>query len=297
VVQGRTVEMTARVRGAKVDLPDRPSRDLQTLDDHPDIVVVTRAAPGVSSGQPIVFVVHVKLETDMWLVREDMRLAFLGDANVRYPWGGALRLGGTIELTRGEAEAYGRRFRIDGGVVNFDPAAELDPVVDVRGHWDSPEATVHLRVAGRLSRPRITFASDPAHSQDEIVNLLVLGRLEGPDGGQSSVNDTAARQTGALLAGIGAALAQESVREALPDVVPIIAIEPGDEVTATRYRAGSQVADRLYVEGSVGGAGSTRSGQNTQEVRMEYRLSPRWSVEGHGGDENSGADLLWSYSY
>jgi autotransporter translocation and assembly factor TamB len=299
-VQGRTITMDADLRGARVDLPARATRDLQSLAEHPDIVVVTREVTPEPEGEPIVFVVHVDLRDEMWLLRDDMRIAFVGEVNVWYAWAGDLLLEGTIELSRGEAEAYGRRFRIDTGYVTFEALpGKLDPVLDVRAIWENPEHLVLLRVSGRLSSPRLSFGSDPPDlSQDQIMMLLVTGRTDLRDpNDQQTVDDAAERQTAALLQGIGVALAQQSVHESLPDVIPIVAIEPGEEGFAdARYRAGRQFG-RFYSELSYSSTEAPRPGQNRWETRIEYRLSRRWSVESHAGDENQGADILWSYSY
>ncbi len=299
-VEGKTITMDAKLRGARVDLPARATRDLQSLADHPDIVIVTRQTASELEGEPIVFVVRIDLRDEMWLVRDDMRIAFVGRVNLWYAWAGDLLLEGTIELSRGEAEAYGRRFRIDTGFVTFEAVpGKLDPLLDVRAIWENPEHLVLLRVSGRLSRPRISFGSDPADlSQDQIMTLLVLGRTEARETNeQQTVDETAERQTAALLQGIGVALAQQSVHESLPDIIPIVAIEPGEEgFSDARYRAGRQFG-RFYSEVAYSSTEAPRPGQNRWETRIEYRISRRWSVESHAGDENQGADLLWSYSY
>ncbi|MCI0636649.1 MAG: translocation/assembly module TamB, partial [Actinobacteria bacterium] len=296
-VRDHDVEATARVRGAKVLLEDRETRELQNLDDHPDIEIVTRTPPELTPERPVRFIVHVKLDTPMWITRSDMRLSMTGDVDVRHTWGEEVQLAGLIELARGQVQAYGRRFLIDAGYLRFQAEDDIDPFLDVRASWENPTATVILRVTGRLSRPRITFDSNPRLRQDQIVALLVLGRTEVRDQSErDAADESAIGGTETLLAGIGASVVAEGVRERLS--LPILGVEPGEEgLGDARYMAGYQAADRLYVEGSHNPSGNARPGENNTEVRVEYRLTRRWSVEMHGGDQNGGADLLWTYSY
>jgi len=62
--------------------------------------------------------------------------------------------------------------------------------------------------------------------------------------------------------------------------------------------AGTYVNDRVYVGYTVRTNARPELGENTNEVRLEYQISPRWYLEATYGDAKAGsADLLWSRDY
>jgi translocation and assembly module TamB len=62
--------------------------------------------------------------------------------------------------------------------------------------------------------------------------------------------------------------------------------------------AGTYVTEKAYVGYTFRPGADTSGGENANTVRLEYQLSPRWSLETEYGDgRTGGADLIWSKEY
>ena len=58
------------------------------------------------------------------------------------------------------------------------------------------------------------------------------------------------------------------------------------------------MTDRIYVGYTARINARPELGQNAHEVRLDYQISPRWSLEATYGDAKAGgADLIWSRDY
>jgi translocation and assembly module TamB len=58
------------------------------------------------------------------------------------------------------------------------------------------------------------------------------------------------------------------------------------------------VTDKIYVGYTRRFNAKIEQGENTNEVRVEYQISPRWTFESRYGDNQSGgASLIWSLDY
>jgi len=84
------------------------------------------------------------------------------------------------------------------------------------------------------------------------------------------------------------------LRDALRDKLPVdsVALEPG------QIRAGKYLSDKVYVDYVHRSTANPEQGENANEVRVEYQVSPRWTLESRYGDANAGsASLIWSKDY
>ncbi len=146
--------------------------------------------------------------------------------------------------------------------------------------------------------PSLTFRSEPALSTSQILALLLTGRVEVPTAAdQERLQASANQQALSFLEGLSLGILQRQLGEDLPSELPVVSIEPGREgLSDARLRAGRQVADNVYVEYSHNlGA---QSGQNTAQVRVQWRLTRRWSVESFFGDAGSGGvDVVYTFRY
>jgi len=63
-------------------------------------------------------------------------------------------------------------------------------------------------------------------------------------------------------------------------------------------RAGKYVTDKIYVGYVRRFEADVEEGENADEMRVEYRITPRWTAESRYGTSGSGgASLVWSKDY
>ncbi|MBI2895649.1 MAG: translocation/assembly module TamB domain-containing protein [Deltaproteobacteria bacterium] len=299
------IDATVTPRGLTIALPNRSARELQPLDDHPDVEVRSafesrpahQSASRAASRSPFLITALLDMASNVWLTRNDLALGFDGRVVVRYPWGRPLALQGSVSARRGFVTYGKNRFDLQRGDVTFTGEPGFNPLLDVDASYENPQATVSLHAGGRFSRPVLSFAAEGL-SQTEIMMLLFFGQTElGGTTDDRTLAAQAQEQTQSLLTGLGISLLQQRAREAIPQWFPNIVIEQGTSgLDTTRVRAGAQLGSDVYLQGSAN-PGATAE-ENQYEIRGEWRVSRRWAIDTFVGDRGAGGvDFLWSYSY
>jgi translocation and assembly module TamB len=112
---------------------------------------------------------------------------------------------GELGVAEGRYAAFGRNLDVARGRLLFNNGPLNDPGIDLRAQKVFPDVTAGVNVRGTLRAPRMTFFSEPAISQSQIVSLILAGGSL--DSVQNSSRSGAARND--LLAQGGAILAQQ----------------------------------------------------------------------------------------
>ena len=151
--------------------------------------------------------------------------------------------------------------------------------MDLRAQKVFPDVTAGVNVRGTLRAPRMTFFSEPAIPQSQIVSLLLAGgSLESV---QNSSRSGAARND--LLAQGGAILAQQfGSRVGIED----IGLE-SDRTNETSLVLGKYLSPRLYVSYGI----SLAEAINT--VKLRYTIGDRWTLKTESGRARS-ADIVYT---
>jgi translocation and assembly module TamB len=174
-----------------------------------------------------------------------------------------------------------RKLDIERGRLIFNGGLLVDPAVDIRAVKVFPDVKAGVNVRGTLREPRLTFFSDPAVPQSQIVSLILAGgSLQTAQGGDrpgsSAASQEVAGQAAALLA------AQLGTKIGIPD----ISVE-SDLSNETSLVLGKYLSPRLYVSYGI----SLTESINT--VKMRYTLGDRWTIKTEAGQARS-ADLVYT---
>ena len=173
---------------------------------------------------------------------------------------------GTANLVRGDYIFAGRRFDLDSGTIRFTGSVPVDPILDIVAVDDIAGIDAQIRVRGTGQRPEITFTSNPALPEDELLSRILFG---------NSITDISVAEAAQL----GVALA--SLRDGGGGLDPINAIRrsigldrlrilpANSEIGAgTSIAAGVNITRRVYVE-------VITDGQGYSATRVEYQIT-RW---------------------
>ena len=173
---------------------------------------------------------------------------------------------GTANLVRGDYIFAGRRFELDSGTIRFTGSVPIDPILDIVAVDDIAGIDAQIRVRGTGQRPEITFTSNPALPEDELLSRILFG---------NSITDISVAEAAQL----GVALA--SLRDGGGGLDPINAIRrsigldrlrilpANTEIGAgTSIAAGVNITRRIYVE-------VITDGQGYSATRVEYQIT-RW---------------------
>jgi len=300
------VDARLAIRRAAIELADAPSKDVQSLDPHPDFVVVRggrgrglaarRLARAKQAAQQPADAIPVSLQvvTERPIEVEGTDVEVTASADLRMLLQGGLQMVGSAQVERGHVLVLNKRFELSSGRVYYTGAeAPGNPRLHVVAVHEGSEAQVTVTVGGTASKPTISLRSNPPYSEAQIAELLATGRLSGGRGGSAT---GAASAVGTLL---GAQL-KNGVASKLPlDVLSFQAGEQ-DAFQGSRVEAGTYLTDKIYV-GYAHRFGVDKKAQdpeNEKEVRFEYLLAPRWTLEVTYGDAAvGGADLMWTRDF
>lgn len=295
-----------------IRLPDVPEKTFQSLDDHPDFVVVPASEELVAvAGRERAAVapllrtrLHVVAPGTLRVTGRDVDLLLTAD--VRVETGGARgpEFQGELHAVRGNAAVAGKTFIVEHARIGFPGApvsnARLDivanHVVEAAGP-DGDPTTVRALVTGTVEDPRIELTSDPPMPEDAVVSLLFLGAStprsrDGAGGERPSLAGRAATLLGNYLT--------QRFRDEVQKVVPVDVLEletgsPGSTAEG-RLRVGKYLAPGVFLSYAHSFGAAEDEGVNS--VRLEWRLRRRWQVISEITDGNRGhVDLVWTREF
>jgi translocation and assembly module TamB len=276
-------------------LPRQRSQAVMGMEDHPDFRLAGReeARAAAESGEPSSpwdMTVTVDVPGEFSVRREDLQLTGTGNLVYRSTpsQGEAASVGGSIEMRRGWADLFGKRFDLDFGDVDFTGRDPIDGTIDLRLVADTTEGPVYVDVTGTLRHPAVQLTSDPPRDQSEILALLFLGRTDTTSQEQLAIGERSASAAVAqdVVTTVGLAYFQSQVASRISPLT-VFRIDPGAQgLEDARLRAGVNVLSNLYVEYSYQFAADEL--QNKNEGRIEWLILRNLSLEGNFGDAQAG---------
>jgi translocation and assembly module TamB len=225
------------------------------------------------------------------------RRVFLRGRGLDSEWAGSLKLGGNLanprvggrlNLVRGQLSILGKVFKLTSGSVRFTDQDKIDPLLDIAAVNQGSNLTVTARVSGPASNPALEISSVPELPQDEIISRLLFNKNTTQLTGIEAVQ-LAAAVAQLSGAGGGAVGFVDLARDKLG--VDVLRVESGDDTESTTpaLSAGKYVTDEIFV--GVKKGATPESG----EVGVEVELTPNISVES-GVGQTGESNAAWSLS-
>lgn len=174
------------------------------------------------------------------------------------------RIGGTAKLVRGDYTFAGTRFELTRGRILFDVGEPINPRLDVLAETTKNGTNVDIAITGNAQSPSITFSSDPALPEEEILARLLFG------GSVTSLSATDAVQLAAALAALqgggGGLDPIGSLRRSIGlDQLRIISADPLIG-RGTGIAIGKNITRDIYVE-------LVTDGRGYSATQIEYRIT------------------------
>lgn len=311
-VTGARLEGDLELTRGKVTLPDTPSKTIQPLEDHPDFVIVRGGEDRVAAREraareaipaartPSAWDsagLQLAVKTKRPLPVEGTDVSLTADVDLRvHATREAFALAGRVQTVDGHVVVMNRRFEVERGrVIYGGRESPGNPRLDVVAAHPSPYAKVTVHIGGSVEDLVLSLRSEPAMSEAEIATLLATGRPQLKRGGGG-----VAEASGAASA-IGALLSDQlkkGIASKLP--VDVISFQAGEEgvFEGSTLEAGSYLTDRVYVGYQRLFTEEEDPRRNQNEVRVEYQLAPRWTLESSYGDHAvGGVDLFWTRDF
>ena len=168
---------------------------------------------------------------------------------------------GTARAVRGTLALSGQPFEIENALIEFD-GDPLDARVNLTAVRDTADLTARIRLIGTARDPEVTFSSDPALPEDEILPQVLFGR---------GVEDLSALEAAQLAASLAALSGRASL-----DLVDAARAAAGldrfnvrqDESGGFLVAGGVYLTRDVYVE-------IARTGLGQAQSRVEWTIRPR----------------------
>jgi len=292
---------------ARLDLPeglvrlaDKLPRDLQSLEQRPDVLVGPRPPPKpshASAGKGSdLFAASVRLVAPgKFIVRREnprVRLELKADVTYEHEAGSDL-MSGSVEVVRGSVEPLtDRRFDVKRGRLTFTGGPPKAAVIDAEALYQNPTANVTVTVSGPLVKPEINLKSEPPLDQGQIAMLIATGQTDiAPRGGASAAAQADLGRTAASK--VGFTVFNTFIRDQLDLGVGDVTLD------SSAAKVSGYIPDtKLYVGFTRRFDANRQLGENDEEVQVEYAVTPHWMLSGRWGNYNTGeASLLWSRDY
>jgi translocation and assembly module TamB len=191
---------------------------------------------------------------------------------------------GAFSLTRGRLDILGRRVTFETGTVTL--LGDLDPQINFVARTEGDGITVFVIVAGRASDPEITFSSNPALPQDEVLSRLIFNRSMGELSPIQLAQLAAAAAE--LVGGGGGGGLVESLRGAagLADLDIVT-----DDAGNVGVQAGTYIQDNVYLGVTAGANGQSK-------VTINLDVTDELTLKGAAGqDGNSSVGVFYERDY
>ncbi len=282
-----TVRMGTNTAGGFVLLrPEKPWQTKETSDDAEKVV-------------PTKLHVAVKLGNDVVVTRgTSIQINLTGAPVVDYD--GTTRMSGEITTSQGYLEIQGKRFQVERAVVSFTGSDPANPTVVATAYYDAPDRTrVFADFVGPVKTGKLTLHSDPPHTNDEIVAILLFGSADGALGAATPSNRTGATEANTAVA-VGGGFVAEGLNQALSGISPYVTARiTTNESNNPRPELAVQVSKT--VSARVGyNLGLPAPGQNPDRtmLMLDWRFRRRWSMLTTVGDRGSSIlDFIWHLRY
>jgi len=272
---------------------------------HRDVVLVQPPPPPKPSAGPglpplnLGFWQHLDMDIGLeapggvWVRDKRLNVEFAGLVRARKHAGEKrVVVGGEARALKGTYELQGRLFKVEKGTVHFPGNPKEEATVDGQAVHKMKDLTLVLTATGAVIKPTVKLESIPPLPASDLLAYLVFGR---PAASLSREEYVSMSQ--AAIGVVGGITAQK-VQEILGKDFPLV----GNLTLAGGQREGHQlvgVTKPLTQDLSVTFERKTSPlyRDDTNQVRVEYKLSPHFSVESQMGRRNTGADVLFNLDF
>ena len=235
------------------------------------------ASPGTGFIQAVTLNVGVRTTSEINIVSRTFSAQ--GDVNLRVT--GTLTdpvILGRINIDSGDVIAFGNRYVLQPGTLDFINPVQTEPVVNLAATTTVNQYNINLRLQGPLERLRTSYSSDPSLPPADIINLLAFGQTTEAAGANSAPGNLGALSV--LASGVSSQVAAHQRRKGDPVL--------GGSTNGAQQNPGAiitvqqRVTSNLFVTFIT----DVTSTQN-EIIQVEYHFSPRWSFSGTR-DQNGG---------
>ena len=234
--------------------------------------------------------ISVKGQRDLWARGAGANVEVKTDLQVLKTARQNIRINGAITTIRGFFDYSGKSFVIQKGKITFIGLESPDPLLALTALYEVPKVKIYVNVTGSASKPALILTSDPSMDQNDIISYLLFGSPVNNLSGSNS--NQLQNMAGSFVGGmVGNTMKEILGKEFALDVFQFEGGSGGLEGSAVTV--GKYIAPRIFVTFKHSTAQDTGD-----ELQVEYEVSDNISIQSQiGDDQNTGADITWSYEF
>ena len=210
------------------------------------------------------------------------------------------RMTGQLRLKRGFLDVQGHKFDIEKGTITFVGDEPGNPQILITAVWKAPEGSlVYADFTGPLKTGKVTLRSEPAHSQNEIISLIMFGSINGQTGSSYQSQDQSGVGTTGKAGAAAGGFASEGLSKGLNDLTGLDVAAKVDTSTANpRPEVVLQITRSISLQlGYVVGTLPLTNPDRTL-VTVGWRFIRNWEMDGtYGNAGTTLVDWVWQYRY
>ncbi|WP_354682096.1 translocation/assembly module TamB domain-containing protein [Cupriavidus necator] len=192
---------------------------------------------------------------------------------------------GTVRVTDGTYEAFGRRLNIERGIINFNGPID-NPNMNIRAMRRNQEVEAGVEVTGTVRLPRVRLVSEPNVPDEDKLSWLMFGY-----GAESTGAGQQRQLSGSALGGAALGLIGGRAGKGIVSHFGIDEFSIGPSTAGLNDQQVVSMGKAITERMSVGYEQSLTSASNV--VKLTWQFSRRWSLIAKGGSIN-GLSVLFN---
>jgi translocation and assembly module TamB len=196
-----------------------------------------------------------------------------------------LKATGTVRVTDGTYEAFGRKLDIERGIINFNGPID-NPNMNIRAMRRNQEVEAGVEVTGTVRLPRVRLVSEPNVPDEDKLSWLMFGY-----GAESAGAGQQRQLGGAALGGAALGLIGGKAGKGIVSHFGIDEFSIGPSTAGLNDQQVVSMGKAITDQISVGYEQSLTSASNV--VKLTWQFSRRWSLIAKGGSIN-GLSVLFN---
>lgn len=236
--------------------------------------------------------VILESQSGAWIRDKRLKAELAGTLRADKQRGGPLFLGGDLRTLKGTYELQGHAFKIERGGIHFPGKPHGEVTIEGRATHEMSGLTLILNASGPANKPQVRMESIPPLPPQDLLAYLVFGRPA-----RTLSRDefaTVGQQALGILGGITAQKIQDILGKDFP-LVGNVSLKSGQ----SEGRQSVGIAKPLTKDITVTFERKTSPlyRDDTNQVRVEYKVNKYLSLESQMGQRNSGGDVLFNLDF
>ena len=220
---------------------------------------------------------------------KDIQVDLAGSLRVsKAPGQERLRVAGVLQAVKGTIDIQGHAFKVAEGTVSLSGKPGVPGTLAGRATCEVDEVTLMLDVSGPVNKPALNFSSNPGLPPADVLSYLVYGRPA------AALSREEYNTVGQQALGVFGGVTTRKLKEIFGENSPL--------VCDLSMRCGEQtvgVSKPLTKQLSVTFEHKTNPlyRDNTEQMRLEYKVNKYLSADSTMGLRNTGGDVLFNCDF